>query len=239
MSLYLGDKLIAGTEPKSGDGTFEIQKNSSRPEVILRRTDIPSSLDASSGTQWMGAIRYGFSDATYAYVEAGKNKNNQNFVQIVATNDNSTYYNLSVRGDGVTNAPTPSSATDNSTKIATTAWVVNHRCTTKATTTSTASINAPAYIVQNYRNGTNWYRVWSDGWIEQGGKHFGAGNGTVINLVKNFIDTSYTLVTCAGNNTNTDKHEGYANPYNRTTTNFKIWWTIATSNCIDWYACGY
>lgn len=111
----------------SGNGTFVLEKNSSRPDVVLRRTDINSSIDASSGTQWMGVIRYGFSDATCAYVEAGKNTSNQNFVQIVATNDNSTYYNLSVRGDGVTNAPTPTSATDNSTKIATTAWYQKSR----------------------------------------------------------------------------------------------------------------
>ena len=123
--------------------------------------------------------------------------------------------------------------------ISITSSPISALCTTVATTTSTASNTKPAVVVQNYRNGNSWYRVWSDGWIEQGSKYFGAGNGTVITLVRGFRDTSYTLITCAGNNTNTNKHEGMANPYNRTTTNFKIWWTAATSNCIDWYACGY
>ena len=44
------------------------------------------------------------------------------------------------------------------------------KCTTKATTTSSAASNKVAVIVQNYVNGTSWYRVWSDGWIEQGGQ---------------------------------------------------------------------
>ena len=48
--------------------------------------------------------------------------------------------------------------------------LTNTICTAKATTTSTASSAIPAVIVQNYKNGSSWYRVWSDGWIEQGGE---------------------------------------------------------------------
>ena len=44
------------------------------------------------------------------------------------------------------------------------------KCTTRATTTSTAKSWLPAVVVQNYVNGTSWYRVYSDGWIEQGGQ---------------------------------------------------------------------
>lgn len=43
------------------------------------------------------------------------------------------------------------------------------KCTAKATTTSSATANRVAVITQNYKSGNNWYRVWSDGWIEQGG----------------------------------------------------------------------
>lgn len=63
--------------------------------------------------------------------------------------------------------------------------------TTKATTTSSASANRPAVVVQNYKNGQSWYRVWSDGWIEQG--FFGNPNIT-LTLPKSFSDTSYTVV---------------------------------------------
>ena len=61
-------------------------------------------------------------------------------------------------------------ATDNSTKIPTTAWVRNHRCTSIPTTSSTASADAPAYVVVNYKNNSGqWYRKYSDGFIEQSG----------------------------------------------------------------------
>ena len=55
---------------------------------------------------------------------------------------------------------------------------------------------AKAYIVETYRNGNSWYRVWSDGWIEQGGRS-NAGVGTdlkTINLLKKFDSSYYTVI---------------------------------------------
>lgn len=43
------------------------------------------------------------------------------------------------------------------------------KCTTKPTTVSTASDLKVAVVIQNYISGNSWYRVWSDGWCEQGG----------------------------------------------------------------------
>lgn len=40
-----------------------------------------------------------------------------------------------------------------------------------------------AVIVDSYKNGSNWYRVWSDGWVEQGGSQNRATSGTVTFLV--------------------------------------------------------
>lgn len=36
-------------------------------------------------------------------------------------------------------------------------------------TTDGAKINKPVYVVETYKNGTQWYRKYSDGVIEQGG----------------------------------------------------------------------
>lgn len=48
------------------------------------------------------------------------------------------------------------------------------------------------YVVDSYRNGTEWYRVYSDGWCEQGGR---LTNRTEVvltfNLLKPFADTNY------------------------------------------------
>ena len=71
------------------------------------------------------------------------------------------------------------------------------KCTTKATTTSTASNGKVAVIVQNYVNGTSWYRVWSDGWIEQGGRVLAIArtyhSGVKVSLLKSFSNNDYSI----------------------------------------------
>ena len=109
---------------------------------------------------------------------------------------------ISVASDGTayTSAPTPASG-DNSTKIATTAYCVNRRCTTKPTTTSTASATRPCWVVQNYLNGTSWYRVWSDGFIEQGGTVTSSNSSTqTVTFLKPFANTDYSLVGSVSKN---------------------------------------
>ena len=46
-------------------------------------------------------------------------------------------------------------------------------------------------VVESYSNGTDWYRVWSDGWCEQGGRISG-GNQTVA-LLKEYTNTNYAI----------------------------------------------
>lgn len=48
-----------------------------------------------------------------------------------------------------------------------------------------------AYVVETYQNGSSWYRVYSDGWCEQGGYvSIGSGASTVT-FLKSYIDTNY------------------------------------------------
>lgn len=51
-----------------------------------------------------------------------------------------------------------------------------------------------AWVVESYRNGTEWYRVWSDGWIEQGG-YFEKQQDTALTVtfLKPYVDVNYTL----------------------------------------------
>lgn len=98
------------------------------------------------------------------------------------------------------------------------------------------------YIVEAQRNGTEWYRVWSDGWIEQGGEAF-QDNAIdyVVQLLKPYINTDYFACVSLGIN---EYHTGslttkYVSVYNLTTTSF----TTYTSNGVGlrrkrWYACG-
>lgn len=80
---------------------------------------------------------------------------------------------------------------DVSNKIVTTSYMSNHWTATRATTVSTASKARPAVVIQNYVNDHTWFRVWSDGWIEQGLLALGS-NGLIVTLPKAFSNTNYT-----------------------------------------------
>ena len=116
--------------------------------------------------------------------------------------DGSTYAQGSLqvctdsKGNAWTYAPHPANKLDNSNKLATTNWVRNHCCTTPATTKSTASLDAPCYVIENYVNGTSWYRIWSDRFHEEGGlTPSGADLSTKTKtLLKPFKNTNYTVL---------------------------------------------
>lgn len=108
------------------------------------------------------------------------------------------------------------------------------KCTAKATTTSSAANNKVAVIVQNYVNGTSWYRVWSDGWIEQGGRH-SAGDSVSVTLLKAFSNTNYTVSL-----TGTGSKEAMTPLYNTlTTSSFKVKSAANGTLGGSWRACGY
>lgn len=58
----------------------------------------------------------------------------------------------------------------------------------------------PLVIVESYNNGSSWYKVWSDGWIEQGGQIVKGSNlaassawYTTITYLKTMKDTKYSI----------------------------------------------
>lgn len=80
-------------------------------------------------------------------------------------------------------------------------WIGNFTKTNNAVTTvSNRKFNDSGYlvdrhidgIVETYVNGTSWYRVYSDGWCEQGGRKTGA-SGQTITLMKSYANTNYHL----------------------------------------------
>lgn len=98
------------------------------------------------------------------------------------------------------------------------------------------------YIVEAQRNDTEWYRVWSDGWIEQGGEAFQDNAATyVVQLLKPYINTDYFACVTLGIN---ECHTGspatkYISVYDLTTTSFTTYTTnTAGLRRKRWYACG-
>ena len=100
-------------------------------------------------------------------------------------------------------------------------------------------------IIETWNEGTEWYRIWSDGWIEQGGTtglttSGNSYNSKTITFKKSFTNTNYTFTSCA-NKYSTENGLGTAYPpfiFTKNNTSIiigKYSWTDG----IDWYACGY
>lgn len=95
------------------------------------------------------------------------------------------------------------------------------------------------YVTETYENGTSWYRVWSDGWCEQGGYANFTETNTTVSLMKSYIDTNYSLI-----------HSDYRSAYlsnwqantvliSKTLNSFIIGSSYSNGDGIYWQAKGY
>lgn len=102
--------------------------------------------------------------------------------------------------------------------------------------TTSDKLNASIVVTKSWRSGTSWYRVWSDGWIEQGGYANITKNGQVVDLHKDFTNTNYFVM---GNGLQAAR---YASCHTRTVGTFAVYTGDDSSfnaGNICWYACGY
>lgn len=49
-------------------------------------------------------------------------------------------------------------------------------------------------VVETYKNGDDWYRVYSDGWVEQGGRLVPSTSWRGIVLLKPMVDSYYSVM---------------------------------------------
>lgn len=81
-----------------------------------------------------------------------------------------------------------------------------------------------------YNSDGSWYRLYEDGWLEQGGNNTNASHTRTQNLLIPFMDTTYNIYVSSSGNT------GYSVTSWRTTTSFEM--TNSYNGSISWYACG-
>ena len=95
-------------------------------------------------------------------------------------------------------------------------------------------IKDDVHIIETYSNETSWYRIWSDGWCEQGGhyKHTSTGRQT-ISLLLSFINTNYSVWA----NYAADSTQQYGQC--KVATNSTFTCKGYDNNTIYWWACGY
>ena len=98
-----------------------------------------------------------------------------------------------------------------------------------------SSLTEVQVVTETYVNGTSWYRIWSDGWKEQGG--YSSSMPVTVTLLKEFSNTNYTICATMNSNKNVGNYENLA-VSNKTSTGFKLY-QHTISNAVSWYACGY
>lgn len=99
--------------------------------------------------------------------------------------------------------------------------------------------NNQAVITSHYVNGASWYRVWSDGWIEQGGRCSNFESDTRyanVTYLKPFKNNNYTITVSGLNSGMNNTDYGHINSTTSTGARFS---SASTSTPFIWYACGY
>ena len=106
--------------------------------------------------------------------------------------------------------------------------------------------NGTVVVKTGEQKGVNWYRKYSDGWIEQGGTFTGNGASNTVTLNIAFSDTNYTIVTHPKSRpTNATGDNNYLSCIISTTaTSFVFSYydsdgTDKREGPVSWYACGY
>lgn len=102
-------------------------------------------------------------------------------------------------------------------------------------------------VVETYNNGTSWYRVYSDGWCEQGGEltsePYTVDDFDVpIVLLQAYKDTNYNVTTSGILATTHQRVGGESAIYDKSTTGFSVHGYngyVTSTNPFMWQACGY
>lgn len=95
-------------------------------------------------------------------------------------------------------------------------------------------------VTETYSSGTSWYRIYSDGWCEQGGEVSNSGTATrQITFLKAFTDTNYYFNRCNESTTSgtatSFANEGYTD---KQTSGIKIYCYKSITKAL-WEAKGY
>ena len=227
LHTFTGNEVIATEVPKylndnfsalnSVDEDIETQLGAKAPLASPTLTGTPKAPTASEGTNTTQIATTAFV-ASAVKVKSVNGKTGDVVVGEVT--------DLSISGKTIT-----VTFADGTTKTLTTQDTTGYH-TGNATSIGGASATKPAVVVTTYRSGANWYRIWSDGTLEQGGKV--ARNGT-ITLLKAFANTDYApLLQCF----QTGSSEDYTGNINRVTTTSFTYLCAGSVSHFSWYAIG-
>ena len=101
------------------------------------------------------------------------------------------------------------------------------------------------YVIESYNDGTNWYRIYKSGWIDQGGiytRSVSTNWNTTITFLKPFKEADYNIQISAAGLAGDKLGEHGENIENKTTTSFSYYYYTGASGDgtagMHWRACG-
>lgn len=97
--------------------------------------------------------------------------------------------------------------------------------------------SADAYVVETGGDSTSWYRVWSDGLLEQGGSYTAANGTNTVTFLKPFSNADYFIGNNRATNDSGSVSVRGAMYFNKTLTTAE---TVANQgDPMAWYAIGF
>lgn len=106
--------------------------------------------------------------------------------------------------------------------------------------------NIKGFVTETWKSGTSWYRIWSDGWIEQGGQTPKTSDALIsISFARAFSQDNPNVQLTRRfyyDNDATGCQNRTTGVSSVTTTGFKCYdngWSSAGGSVGVWYACGY
>ena len=97
------------------------------------------------------------------------------------------------------------------------------------------------YLISSYKDGDTWYRIYSDGWCEQGGKITEIGSNTSYSgtFSKEFVDTNYSLNFSLQSSTGSQTNDEYGFIWVQSTDGFTAYQSNGGTWNSIWVAKGY
>jgi len=258
LQIYNGTVTKAGVSVKLSTETY------ADTDFVLNTSDttfrLPLKVALASGKAVVGnGLSLGLTDGTSNFAPYGRNGNGYDFMiasiegygKSVGTAGN-TFNQIATKvSAGITTDPTKSGIETSANGLYLYFYVgetVQDANLINAGQVLNDVANLKAhYIVETYVNGTSWYRVYSDGWCEQGGIYDNGSNSrsytTNITFLKNFKNADYNISAVAVRLDNSIDCVTALGVYDKTVSGITIrTFGISStdlSQYLDWVAMGY
>lgn len=239
---YIGSTIfvLPGTVVSMPNGKEEngVLKNT-EVEITSVRTVTLGSADTTDYIGYLSPTGIDYMLATNYYESAIPPTNKNGYAMWLNTQDNRFYVkNFSVSGSEWELVD----ALGNVCKFTTSSGkITKFESKSVLSLLDTNTFNLVPHIVETFDNGTSWYRLWSDGYIEQGGQCSAADDATVtITFHKPFTNTSYRVLSGIVDAQLGGSNFRYISFSNFTTTTMKVaGQSNSGGSCRGfWYACG-